>query len=125
MSTSNKLELPTDVGRKIMSMLKQKARPECVLLFTTSPWKELRYKTGTLTDEERDFLVPDATSIEGQHADGIQVVSIPSCYGPLIPITYSQAALLIGFRFQDETARERSKNGKDFEMYRDAIHSIA
>lgn len=124
---TSKLELPKDISDKIMSMLRPKARPECVLLFTSSPWKELRYKTGTLTDEERDFLVPtkSESSFEEQHANSIQVVSIPACYGPLLPTTYIHAALLIGFRFHDEASRERSKNGEDFEMYRDAIYTIA
>jgi hypothetical protein len=32
---------------------------------------------------------------------------------------------MLGFYFKTEAARKRWKTGKDFEMYRDAVHAIA
>ncbi len=125
--TSNKLGLPRDIGHKILAMLKPKSRPECVLLYMINPWTEVRYKTGTLTDEERDFIIPqdNVSSYEEKHTNTIKVVGICPEYGCRFSDTYIHAAFLNGFLFHDEASRDDWKAGKDFELYRDAIHTIA
>jgi hypothetical protein len=120
------LGLPRDIAHKIFALLKPKSTPECVLLFIAHPWTEVRYKTGTLTDEERDFIIPqeNVSFYKEEHTNLIKVVSICPEWGCRFSDTYIHAALLNGFRFHDQASRDDWKAGLDFELYRDAIHTI-
>lgn len=116
--STSKLELPRDMGDKIMSMLKPKARPECVLCFHDS---HIFFKEGSLTEDEVAQLVANGACYIDFSKTGcyIQSTGFP-WYDPFVRI-----ALFQGFRFKDEASRARWKNNEDFEMYRDAIYSIA
>jgi hypothetical protein len=54
---NNKLELPMDIGEKVLAMLQPKTRPACVLVFTGLPTKKIYFKTGTLDDTDRDYIM--------------------------------------------------------------------
>jgi len=112
--TSNKLGL-----HKIMAIFKPKARPECVLIFEECDHDStITYKTDTLTEWEHEFIMQN--SIAGIREDEITMVDRFRGY----PTNQVHAALMLGFRFQDDASRTRWKNRQDFEMYRDAIHTI-
>ena len=116
------MELPKDMSDKIMSMLKPKARPEGVLVFTTSSdrFHSIMFKPEILTEEERKFIMPTSEIYDSSRETGYDHVTIPK------GATHQRvhAALMLGFRFQDDASRERWKKGGDFEMYRDAVNGI-
>ena len=115
----SKLELPMDIGEKVLAMLQPKTRPECVLVFTESK-KQIHFKTGTLDDADRDYIMQGLldNSVGGEDP---QYMAFRYCY----PSMQVRHALLLGFYFKDEASRERARVGFSFELYRDAVHAIA
>jgi hypothetical protein len=95
-------------------------RPPCVLIFEECDHDStITYKTDTLTEWEHEFIMQISTV--GSRHDEITMAHRFIGY----PNHQVHAALMLGFRFQDDASRERWKNRKDFEMYRDAVHGIA
>ena len=118
----SKLELPKDMSEKIFSMLKPKARPACVLIFEKErddSNEMITFKADTLSEKERDFIMQLDYTRAWVH--DIEYAS----FLPGFPDKQVHAALMLGFRFQDDASRSRWKSGEDFEMYRDAVHGIA
>jgi hypothetical protein len=112
----NKLELPKDIGEKVLAMLKPNPRPACVLIF--EPEEEMiTWKATQLSAEDRDFLLENN---QDQHWGLYEVEHAFQCSNNKV-----HRALMLGFYFKDEAARKRWKTGKDFELYRDAVHAIA
>jgi len=112
----NKLELPKDIGEKVLAMLKPNPRPACVLIF--EPEEEMiTWKAAHLSAEDRDFLLENN---QDQDWGLYEVEHALQCSNNKV-----HRALMLGFYFKDEAARKRWKTGKDFELYRDAVHAIA
>jgi hypothetical protein len=102
----------------ILAMLQP--RPACVLIFEECDHDStITYKTDTLTEWEHEFIMQN--SIAGIRRDEITMVDRLGGY----PNNQVHAALMLGFRFQDDASRTRWKTRQDFEMYRDAVHAIA
>ena len=86
------------------------------------------FKTEILTEEERNFIIPRDEIFDSSREAGstIQTGYENVSTNPKgFPNERVYAALMLGFRFQDEASRERWENGKDFEMYRDAVNVIS
>lgn len=117
---SNKLELPKDIGEKVLAMLQPKPRPACVLIFEPEI-DMITWKTAQLSEEDRDFIM----ELDYSREWGLYEVEHSCGFGPGFPKDQVHNALMLGFYFKTEAARKRWKTGKDFEMYRDAVHAIA
>jgi hypothetical protein len=95
-------------------------RPPCVLIFEECDHDStITYKTDTLSEEDHEFIMQNM--IVGVRNQDITMVDRLKGY----PDNQVHAALMLGFRFQDDASRTRWKNRDDFEMYRDAVHGIA
>jgi hypothetical protein len=110
--SEGKLEFPRDIGRKVLSMLKPKAKPFCVLIFevdTRGESCEISWKTDSLSDEDRDFILElDYARLWG----GYETESTILSWRLDIPDKEVHRALMLGFRFQDDASRTRWKNKK-------------
>ena len=117
---SNKLELPKDIGEKVLAMLQPKPRPACVLIFEPED-DMITFKYNTLSEEDRDFIM----ELDYSREWGWSKVEHVCGFARGFPNDQVHHALMLGFYFKTEAARKRWKTGKDFEMYRDAVHAIA
>jgi hypothetical protein len=117
--SQNKLELPKEIGDKILSMLKITARPACVLIFEED---RISFKSDALCNADRDFIMQLDKHREWG-TSGIEYVDSEDLSE--YPDNQVHAALMLGFRFQDDASRARWKSGEDFEMYRDTVHGFA
>jgi hypothetical protein len=109
-------QLPQEVGERILSMLKPQPPPHCVLIFENEN-HGIVYKKDTITEAEHNFITRDARPRFA--GDVVYAHPLPDFPGLTV-----FAALLSGFRFQDEASRARWKNGEDFEMYRDITYRV-
>jgi hypothetical protein len=126
-----KLELPADVARQVVGMLRVTAQPRAVLFFD--------YRVATTVDvqagEEEDCMFFKVVKGLLSEAEGrlLKFEDTVSEFGEL-QISYVDddtlddficVALSIGFEFRSSLDRMRWKKREPFELYREAVRGVA
>lgn len=117
-----KLELPPEIAKEILQMLKVEARPLGVLIVESCVGSSVhaRISEEGITQAERSLLRFREIKTHGSmrwyfRESGGQP-------GDVDELVYS--ALSLGFAFRGEPDRARWKNRQSFEMYRDAVREL-
>lgn len=118
----SKLELPPDIAREIMNMIKVESRPLGVLIIENCVGNAVhaRIHEEGITQRERRLLRFREIKTQGSMRWYFRESGGQS--GDVDELVYT--ALTLGFAFRGEPDRTRWKNHQPFEMYREAVRRL-